>query len=209
VSVSPPRFAEHGKAAVPPLANPHPMAEKPETNGTSAAALSRFVAERVTPLAKAFAATPLMELRVRTSEGSIRLVKAVDAHEAHAPAGSSASRPARSGHRPVLMTSDESGRPYDTISAEVVGIFSAAPDLPAPGSAIADDRVLGYIEALKLKHPVRTGGPCALVAQVAEDGQAVDFGEALFVVDRAAQPAQSAPPVAAPVLVEALEPPRL
>ncbi len=146
---------------------------------------------------------------MRTSEGSIRLVKAADAGEQHAPAGTSASKPARSGHKPVLMTSDESGRPYDTISADVVGIFSAAPDLPIPGSAIADDRVLGYVEALKLKHPVRTGGPCVLVSQVAENGQAVDFGEALFVVDRASQPATPAPQMTAPALVEALEPPRL
>jgi biotin carboxyl carrier protein len=85
----------------------------------------------------------------------------------------------------------------------VVGIFNAAPDLPFPGEQVAEDQVLGHIEALKLKHSVRSGGRGVFVAQVAEDGQAVDFGEALFVVDRAETPKP------APAPTEILEPPRL
>jgi acetyl-CoA carboxylase biotin carboxyl carrier protein len=180
------------------------MTEKPDGNG---ATFSRFINERVAPLAKAFASTPLMELRVRTSEGLIRLVKTA---EASLPARPSAGRPAlRIGPRPHLTPVSEPGHPYEIINAGVVGIFAAAPDLPAPGSQISDDRVLGYIEALKLKHPVRSGGPGVLVAQVAEDGEPVDFGEALFVLDRAdaPKPAVAAPPPPQPEPL--LEPPRL
>ena len=186
------------------------MPDKVDGNGTSAGALSRFVSEKVAPLARAFAQTPLMELRVRTSEGSIRLVKA--AAQEHPLQAKAVLRPAlRTGPRQHLMPTVEPGQTYDTISADVVGIFTAAPDVPLPGDHIAEDRIIGYIEALKLKHPVRSGGPCVVVAQIAEDGQAVDFGEPLFVVDRTAAAAKPQPPAepvpeAAP---EMLEPPRL
>lgn len=177
------------------------MPENTEGNGSTDAAFSRFVSERVAPLAKAFASTPLAELRVRTSEGSIRLVKAAEpaAHQ-RAPAIAKA---VLRGVKQQLMPTVESGHPYEVISADVVGIFSPVPGAASPGERVADDIVLGYIEALKLKHPVRSGGPCVLIAQVAEDGQAVDFGEPLFVVDRAVTPKAPEP------ILETLEPPRL
>ena len=178
------------------------MPESTDGNGSTAAALSRFVSERVAPLAKAFASTPLAELRVRTSEGFIRLVKAV---ETSAPTRGAAPKAALRGARHQLFPSVESGHPYDVISAGVVGIFTPARDVPQPGERVAEDAVLGYIEALKLQHPVRSGGAGQLVAQVAEDGQAVDFGEPLFVVDREA----AGKPPAAEAVPETLEPPRL
>lgn len=186
------------------------MPENVDGNGASAASLSRFISERVAPLARAFALTPLMELRVRTPEGSIRLVKA--APEAHAVHVRPALRAAqRSGPRHNLTPTFELGQTYETISADVVGIFTVAPEVPQPGGHLGDDQILGYIEALKLKHPVRSGGPCILVSQIVEDDQPVDFGEPLFVVDRSEVPASSQPriaesPAAAP---EMLEPPRL
>jgi biotin carboxyl carrier protein len=167
-----------------------------------AAALSRFIAERVAPISRAFASTPLMELHVRSPEGTIRLVKAPEsAASGRQHAASKAPHRALKPH----LTSEESGRPYDVINAEVVGIFSPADDLPAEGERIAGDRVLGSVEALKLKHPVRSGGPCIFIAQVAEEGQAVDFGEALFVVDRGERPAARAQEPAE----QLLEPPRI
>jgi len=187
------------------------MPDNVDGNGTSAASLSRFVSDRVAPLAKAFAQTPLMELRLRTPEGSIRLVKT--ASEAHATHTRPVQRAAlRTGPKQHLTPTTEPGRSYDMINADVVGIFAAAPDVPLPGSHIAEDQILGHIEALKLKHPVRSGGPCILVSQIVEDDQAVDFGEPLFVVDRTEQPAAPQPPPAELVPAatpEILEPPRI
>lgn len=178
------------------------MPEPTDGNGSTAAALSRFVSERVAPLAKAFAATPLAELRVRTNEGFIRLVKAVEV-PAHPRVASP--KPALRGFRHQLFPTVESGHPYDVISADVVGIFTPARDVPQPGERVAEDAVLGNIEALKLQHPVRSGGAGVLIAQVAEGGQAVDFGEPLFVVDREV----AGKPAAVDATPEALEPPRL
>ena len=183
------------------------MPEKTDGDGAASAALARFVTERVAPLAKAFAATPLMELRVRTPEGSIRLVKSADAH-AHPRAGARSTQ--RSAPKQPLMPSTQAGHPYDVITADVVGIFTPTPEPTEPGGLIAEDQVLGYIEALKLKHPVRSGAPAVLISQVVEDGQAVDFGETLFVVDRAeAAKIATAPQTPPAQPAELLEPPRL
>lgn len=183
------------------------MGETFHSNNSPGENLARFIEERVDPLAKAFAESPLMELRLRTAEGSVTLVKSGATPSAQSPIAveekAAAVRRARAPHGPVFPD-EEPGRTYDTINADVVGVFRNAPDAPAPGQMIDDDRVIGYIEALKLKYPVRSGGPGLLVAQVAEDGQAVDFAEALFVIDRGA-PARTAEELPE----EALEPPRL
>ena len=150
--------------------------------------LLTFVNERVTPLAKTFAQLPVMQMRVRTAEGMITLVKS-------APGSTDGARslPAtRSSHAPKIQEG-EPGRAYDTINAEAVGVFRPAPDIPEFGERVEADRVLGFVEALKLRNPVRAGSPCYFVAQAVEDGQAVEFGEVLFVVERGDTPPQPEP----------------
>jgi acetyl-CoA carboxylase biotin carboxyl carrier protein len=150
--------------------------------------LLTFVNERVTPLAKTFAQLPVMQMRVRTAEGMITLVKA-------APSAADGAKPlpaAKSSHAPKVQEG-EPGRAYDTINAEAVGVFRPAQDIPEFGERVEEDRVLGFVEALKLRNPVRAGSPCYFVAQAVEDGQAVEFGEVLFVVERGDTPPQPEP----------------
>ena len=150
--------------------------------------LLAFVDERVAPLARTFAQLPVMQLRVRTAQGMITLVKA------GAGAADSARPPAsaKPAHAPKVQEG-EPGRAYDTINAEAVGVFRPAPDVPEFGERIEADRTLGFVEALKLRNPVRAGAPCYFVAQAVEDGQAVEFGEVLFVVERGDAPPQPEP----------------
>jgi biotin carboxyl carrier protein len=150
--------------------------------------LLTFVNERVAPLAKTFAQLPVMQLRVRTAQGMITLVKAAPG----AADGVKPSPAAKSAHAPKVQEG-EPGRAYDTINAEAVGVFRPAPDIPEFGERVAADRVLGFVEALKLRNPVRAGAPCFFVAQAVEDGQAVEFGEVLFVVERGDTPPQAEP----------------
>ncbi len=172
------------------------------------------------PLSRAFVATPLARLTVRTSQGSVTLAKTPPAAsapgvpaDAH-PAGRIASegtKPAR--HIPLVPNQNgEAGRTYVTINAEVVGVFRDAAQPPATGEQLQADQVLGYIEALRLRNEVRCPLDSTLVAQVVVDGQPVDFGESLFVVDSTeAALAETAPqdiPVS-PVIVEVAEPPRM
>jgi len=169
-----------------------------------------FVQQRLSGLSEAFAKTPLMEMRISTPRASVRLVKAA-AEDPHAQAaGASPERQRESRPQHEYVPDGEPGRAYDTVSAEVVGVFRAAPDLPAEGEPVESDRVLGYIESLKVQTPVRAGLPGRLVGQIAEDGQSVDFGETLFVLDSGpsengaatAEPEEAEPPAD-------LEPPRL
>jgi acetyl-CoA carboxylase biotin carboxyl carrier protein len=170
---------------------------------TAGADLLRFVQNELPTLSEAFAQSPLMQLRVSTPKGSVTLVKA-RARETAAPSAEAlveARRTPRFLHE--YVPDGEPGRAFDTITAEVVGIFHAAPDLPAPGEQVDADRVLGYIDALKLRTPVKSGLEGRFVGQVAEDGQSVDFGETLFVVD-------SGPVEAVPEeTLEEIEPPRI
>lgn len=149
--------------------------------------LMAFVTERVAPLAKTFSQLPVMQLRVRTAQGMITMVKAVSV------AGDGAKAPASKAAHAPRVQEDEPGRAYDTINAEAVGVFRAASDVPEFGERVEGDRVLGYVEALKLRNPVRAGAACYFIAQAVEDGQAVEFGEVLFVVERGDTPPLPAP----------------
>ncbi|HET9342694.1 MAG TPA: biotin/lipoyl-containing protein [Candidatus Eremiobacteraceae bacterium] len=147
---------------------------------SASADLLQFVEDRLPELCDAFAQTPLMQLRVTTPEGSVTLEKAgsrassLDAETAE---------PRRSPRTHDYLPDAEPGRAYTTVAADVVGIFHSAPDALELGAKVAPDQILGYIEALKVRTPVKAGVDGRLVAQVAEDGQPVDFGETLFVID--------------------------
>lgn len=157
-----------------------------------------------------------MELRVRTNAYSIVLVKAEGASAAPRRERARVGQPSKAG-RVARHEGGEPGRQYDPIVAEVVGVFHPAADLPEPGERIEADRELGYVEALRLRTPVRSPGPCVFIAQVAEDGQVVEFGETLFVVDldvqqpaaQAAAAGAGAAGVAASLEEAVLEPPQI
>ncbi len=163
-----------------------------------------FVHQQLPALSEAFANSPLMQLRISTPLASVNLVKSGPRDVLVAvPMASVVSRRV---NRPLheYVPDGEPGRAFDTVSAEVVGVFRAAPDLPAQGELVEADRVLGYIEALKVRTPVKAGFDGRLVGQIAEDGQPVDFGETLFVVDGG--PPEIAPLDESPVEIE---PPRI
>ena len=172
----------------------------------------RFVRSTVGPLSRAFAESPLAQLRVRTPEGAVTLTKAPPVHEAEAPhaeAGDSRLGHARATQAPRIYQG-EAGRAYDTINAEVVGLFRDIAEPPATGDRLEAGRVLGHIEALRLRNEVRCPVDCTLIAQVVVDGQPVDFGEPLFVVDSGSATTPGVEQVERPEAVaELAEPPRI
>lgn len=188
--------------------------QKPAAETSSEpASLERFIHDQVIPVSHAFAGTPLMRLRVKTAHGCITLNKmpsaqtdAADAEPAEASEDRKAPTPKSAAAARVYE--GEIGRTYDTINAEVVGTFRDGPETLETGAAISAGQMLGHIEALRLRNPVLSPLDCTLVAQVVVDGQAVDFGETLFVVESAA----TVPPPAASAdvaAVDVIEPPRL
>jgi acetyl-CoA carboxylase biotin carboxyl carrier protein len=201
------------------------MAENKKTQARDEpSGIMEFVRAQVDPISKAFAASPLAQLRVKTKLGSVTLQKAsapaapgpADARQGDAAkAAGEHTKPATSRYAPLVPAQNgEAGRSYLTISSEVVGIFRDAASPPAPGERLRKDQVLGYIEALRLRNEVRCPGDATLVAQVVIDGQAVDFGEALFVVDTtetgaAAAPVEEAVAEPAAAAEPVIEPPRM
>lgn len=177
-------------------------------------AFARFVRKTVGPLSRAFADSPLMQLRVRTPHGSVTLAKAtpIEARVASSASVELAEAP-KSGHPRVPLArvyNGEAGRTYDTINAEVVGIFRDIPEPPTTGVQLEAGQLLGHIEALRLRNEVHCPIACRLIAQVVVDGQPVDFGEPLFVVDSGGAPLpQAEAPLSVPETVEIIEPPRL
>ena len=177
--------------------------------GSANADLLRFVQDRLPALSEAFAATPLMQLRITTDDGSITLVKAADAVAIENEAAEERHRTSRAPHE--YVPDGEPGRAYDIVTAEVVGVFHSAPDLPAIGENVEPNRVLGYIDALKLRTPVKATFAGRLAGQAAEEGQPVDFGETLFVIDSGPREATSeeTPPAESEDSLIIAEPPRL
>ena len=174
---------------------------------SASADLMEFVQNELPGLCEAFAQTPLMQLRVTTAEGSVTLEKA---GAKSLTSDAEAAEPRRAFRSHDYLPDAEPGRAFTTIAADVVGIFHSAPDIPELGGAVVADQVLGYIEALKVRTPVKAGVEGRLVAQVAEDGQPVDFGETLFVIDTG--PLESVTAEAAAVEPEPelmTEPPRI
>ncbi len=185
--------------------------ESSDGKAAPGAELARFVQQRLPALSEAFAASPLMQLRVSTPSGSVLMVKAA-ARSSVVPSAVPAD--VHRGRFPHEYLPDaEPGRAYDTVSAEVVGVFRSAPDLPEAGAQVEPDRVLGYIDSLKVPVPVKAGIAGRLVGQVAEDGQPVDFGETLFIIDSGPETAAAEEPADAVPEAEALagdiEPPRI
>lgn len=73
------------------------------------------------------------------------------------------------------------------IAAPMAGVFYAAPspDEPpfvAPGDAVAAGQVVGIVEAMKLKNEVAATFPAVIEEMLVEDGQPVEFRQALFVM---------------------------
>lgn len=71
----------------------------------------------------------------------------------------------------------------ETIKADLVGIFRLSRPAPLVGDLLEEGRELAYIEALGIRTPVRSLGG-RILAIAPEDGAPVEYGQALFLLDR-------------------------
>jgi acetyl-CoA carboxylase biotin carboxyl carrier protein len=69
------------------------------------------------------------------------------------------------------------------VKAEFVGIVRLARPAVAEGTVLAEDRELAYVESLGVRNPVRSNGPGKVVAVHVDDGEPVEFGQALFSIE--------------------------
>jgi biotin carboxyl carrier protein len=72
----------------------------------------------------------------------------------------------------------------DKIKAGYVGIFRLGRPAPVEGELLNGDRELGYIEQLGIRNVVHSLGAGRIVTIASADGEAVEYGQPLFLVDR-------------------------
>ena len=104
-------------------------------------------------------------------------------HHISAPAVAGAATTAAGTAAPAV----ESG---ETVNSPIVGTFyrSPAPDAAAyveVGQVIEKGQVLCIVEAMKLMNEIEAEYRCKVVKICKENAQAVEFGDPLFVVERA------------------------
>ncbi len=78
---------------------------------------------------------------------------------------------------------------YDTISSPIVGTFYAAPSPEsAPyvkvGDVVEAGQTLCIVEAMKLMNEIEAEFKCKIIEIVKANAQPVEFGDALFIVEK-------------------------
>ncbi|HKW90608.1 MAG TPA: acetyl-CoA carboxylase biotin carboxyl carrier protein [Methylomirabilota bacterium] len=128
----------------------------------------------------------LAELEVETAGTRIRVVRE------HAPAALAPRAelaPALPAPLPLpVAQSGESTAHLITIEAPMVGTFYRAPKPEAPpfvseGDVVKEGQVLCIVEAMKLMNEIEAKAGGRIVKVVAENGQPVEFGQPLFLME--------------------------
>lgn len=84
----------------------------------------------------------------------------------------------------IAFVAEKPASRIETIKADLVGIFRLSRPAPVAGDLLEEDRELAFIEALGIRTPVRSLGAGRIVAIAPDDGSPVEYGQALFLLDR-------------------------
>ena len=148
-----------------------------------AAGPARFTVDQVVELAVRH---NLAELEVEAAGTRIRVVRE---HAPAAPGPRGEGAPAIAAPRPQPAADRaESTAHLLTVEAPMVGTFYRAPKPDAPpfvneGDAIKEGQVLGIVEAMKLMNEIEARVAGRIVKILVENGQPVEFGQPLFLMD--------------------------
>ncbi len=137
-------------------------------------AVSQSVTHRLRTLAKAFAQTDLIRLRVCDDETEFEF------RRAGVPGALEPVAVARNGATDAVPAP----KAYDFVASDIVGIVHFTRPAVTEGSVLEGDRELAYVEALGIRNSVRSRGPGQVVSVLCKDGDAVDYGRPLFEIDR-------------------------
>jgi acetyl-CoA carboxylase biotin carboxyl carrier protein len=142
----------------------------------------------------------ISELEITEADGKVRIVKSVPAPVAHAapaivmPSAAVAAPVAavRGADEAALSAAAPAPAPEDeghVVKSPMVGTFyrSASPGgkpLVEVGSTVKAGDALCIIEAMKIMNEIDTDVAGTVVKVLVENGQAVEFGQPLFMIDR-------------------------
>ena len=148
-----------------------------------AAGPARFTVDQVVELAVRH---NLAELEVEAAGTRIRVVRE---HAPAAPGPRGEGAPPIAAPRPQPAADRaESTAHLLTVEAPMVGTFYRAPKPDAPpfvneGDAIKEGQVLCIVEAMKLMNEIEARVAGRIVKVLVENGQPVEFGQPLFLMD--------------------------
>jgi len=139
--------------------------------GTVMSEISSTISGRVRALANFLSSGDAVRVRIERGSDEIEVAR----RRQHVD------RPRRADDRAVAGT--EALR-FETIKADLVGIFNLSRPAPSEGETFDGDRELAYIEALGIRTPVHSMGAGRLVRIAATDGSPVEYGQPLFSIAR-------------------------
>jgi acetyl-CoA carboxylase biotin carboxyl carrier protein len=127
----------------------------------------------------------ISELEITEAEGKVRIVKAIGAAPMVAATAAAPAPVAVAAATPVVAPVEDPGR---TIKSPMVGTFyrSASPGAKAfveLGSAVKEGEPVCIIEAMKIMNEIEADTSGKIVRILCENGQAVEFGQPLFIVE--------------------------
>ena len=138
----------------------------------------------------------LTELEITEAEGKVRIVKAIAQPAAvpqtvymQAPAQSQATPAAAPAALPATPGATEpTPEPGHIVKSPMVGTYyrSASPGgkpLVEVGSAVTEGDPICIIEAMKIMNEIETDKSGTVTRLLCENGQAVEFGQPLFVIE--------------------------
>ncbi len=126
---------------------------------------------RAQRLAEFFVGTPLLRLRIEREDEEFEFARSAPAALPRSPEAALSPEPA------VEL-------PVDILRADVVGIVRFGRHVPTLGEEVPEERELAAIEALGIRTSVRARSSGRLRAILCQDGAAVDYGRALFEIER-------------------------
>jgi acetyl-CoA carboxylase biotin carboxyl carrier protein len=78
---------------------------------------------------------------------------------------------------------ERAGPEYIPVEATFVGYFHVRQKSLAVGDAVTEEEILGEIESMRLMNPVTAPAAGRLAAVHVEDGQPVEYGQALYEIE--------------------------
>ncbi|EKV32078.1 Biotin carboxyl carrier protein of acetyl-CoA carboxylase [Caenispirillum salinarum AK4] len=127
-------------------------------------------------------------VRIRVARGGISGQTIMAAPQAHAGAAPAPAPAAAAMPAPAPATAEDAAKHPGAVTSPMVGVLYNAPEPGAApfiteGAKVSEGQTLFLIEAMKTFNPVRAPKGGTVTKILADDAQAVEFGEPLCIIE--------------------------
>ena len=129
------------------------------------------------------------ELEITEAEGKVRIVKGMPAvQQVYAPVQVSTGEPVAAAVAPAAVAVAEPAIKGHVVKSPMVGTFYRSPSPGAKafvevGSVVKAGDTICIIEAMKILNEIEADKPGTITQALCENGQAVEYGQPLFVIE--------------------------